>query len=84
MYIAVDLIKQETDLIKKYLTNSGYGDMYDITWNGHKCYAQNESNCYDFVGSRTDLMEVISELCSVPLNKIRESLGEEEIENLVF
>jgi hypothetical protein len=84
MYISIDLIKQETDLIKKYLTNNGYSDMYDITWNGHKCYAQNESNCYDFVGSRTDLMDIISELCSVPLNKIRESLGEEEVENLVF
>ena len=74
MYIAIDLIQQETELIKKCLLNNGYSDMYDITWNGHKCYAQNETGCYDFVGSRTDLMEMISELCSVPLNKIRDKI----------
>jgi hypothetical protein len=88
MYIAEDLIKQETELIKNYLVNNGYGDMCDITWNGHKCYAQNETNGYDFVGSRTDLMEVISELCSVPLNKIKEKLAKDytidDISHLVF
>ena len=83
MYIATDLIKKETELIRNYLTNNGYGDMYGITWNGHKCYAQNETNCYDFVGSRTDLMDVISELCSVPLNKIKEKLRN-DISHLVF
>jgi hypothetical protein len=74
MYIAIDLIQQETELIKKCLLNNGYSGVYNITWNGHKCYAQNETGCYDFVGSRTDLMEMISELCSVPLNKIRDKI----------
>jgi len=83
MYIATDLIKKETELVRNYLTNNGYGDMYGITWNGHKCYVQNETNCYDFVGSRTDLMDVISELCSVPLNKIKEKLRN-NISHLVF
>ena len=86
MYIHADLIKQESDIIRNWLIYNGYSESYDMTWNGHKCYVKNKTNCYDFVGSRTDLMEVISELCSVPLNKIRESLNEdkEEIENLVF
>jgi hypothetical protein len=86
MYIHSDLIKQESDIIRNWLIYNGYSESYDMTWNGHKCYVKNKTNCYDFVGSRTDLMEVISELCSVPLNKIRESLNEdkEEIENFIF
>jgi hypothetical protein len=72
MYINIDFIKQETELIKNYLKNNGYGD--DINWNGHKCYVQNEKGYYDFVGSRSELMEMIPDLCSVPLNKIREKI----------
>ena len=86
MYIAIDLIKQENELIKNYLMQNGYSDMYDITWNGHKCYAQNETGNYDFVGSRVDLMEMISDLSSVPLNKIKEKLNkkQKDISHLVF
>lgn len=86
MYIAIDLIKKETELIKNCLIHNGYSDKYDITWNGHKCYAQNETGCYDFVGSRTDLMEMITELCSVPLNKIKDKLNKvpKDISHLVF
>lgn len=78
MYIAIDLIKQETELIKTCLMNSGYGDMCDITWNGHKCYVLNEAGAYDFIGSRIDLMEMISELSSVPFSKIKEIISKKE------
>ena len=74
MYLSLDLINQESDLIYKYLISNGYSDMTDMTWNGHKCYVQSDSNGYNFVGSRTDLMEMISELSSVPMDKIREKL----------
>jgi hypothetical protein len=89
MYIAVDLIKKESDLIRNWLVCNGYSEYYDMTWNGHKCYVQNRTGCHDFVGSRTDLMEMIPDLCSVPLNKIKENLPKKDynindISHLVF
>lgn len=74
MYLSIELINQESDLIYNYLISNGYSDMVDMTWNGHKCYVQTDDNGYNFIGSRTDLMEMISELSSVPMNKIKEKL----------
>jgi len=73
MFISIDLIEKEKNMIETYLSSNGYNDIVDISWNGHKCYVT-DINGYNFVGSRTDLMSVISELCSVPLNKIREKV----------
>ena len=81
MFISTDLIEKETNMIQTYLSSNGYHDMIDIYWNGHKCYVTDD-NGYNFVGSRTDLMEVISELCSVPINKIREKIA--TIDDLVY
>jgi hypothetical protein len=74
MYISSDLIKKETELIRNALSHNGYSDIYDINWNGHECYVQNETGYYNLVGSRTELTEMIPGLCSVPLNKIKEKL----------
>jgi hypothetical protein len=86
MYISVDLIKKESEIIRNWLIYNGYSEYYDMTWDGHKCYVQNRTGCYDFVGSRTDLMEMITELCSVPLNKIKDKLNKvpKDISHLVF
>lgn len=73
MYISNDLIAEEHEIIYNWLLNNGYNDMKKMSWNGHKCYAQDEQGHYNYVGSRPDLMEFISELCSVPLNKIKEA-----------
>lgn len=74
MYISSSLIAEEHELIYNWLFNNGYSDMKKMSWNGHKCYVQNSEGQQDYVGSRTDLMEVVSELCSVPLSKIKESI----------
>ena len=81
MFISTELVEKERNLIQTYLISNGYSDMIDIYWNGHKCYVTDD-NGYNFVGSRTDLMEMISELCSVPVNKIREKIVTED--NSVF
>jgi hypothetical protein len=81
MFISVDLIEKEKNMIQNYLASNGYHDMIDISWNGHKCYVTDD-NGYNFVGSRTDLMGMISELCSVPINKIKEKVL--SIDDLVF
>ena len=82
MYLSEELIKQESELIHNYLVSNGYGDMIDMIWNGHKCYVQVDSSGYDFVGSRTDLMEVITELSSVSMDMIKEKIT--SINDLVY
>lgn len=75
MFISKDVIKTEVELIKNWLlSKDGYTDVVDLTWNGNTLYVSNSTGCYDFIGNRTDIMEFIPELCSVPISKVSESI----------
>ena len=75
VYIATSRIDEEKAEIYKWLgTQSEYYDVQSIVWNGHSLYFESRSGKLEFVGNRTDLMEMIEELKSIPKNKISEVL----------
>ena len=75
VYIATSRIDEEKAEIYKWLgTQPEYYDVQSIVWNGHSLYFESKSGKLEFVGNRTDLMEMIEELKSIPKNKISEVL----------
>lgn len=83
MYIAKDVINKEIELISSWLkSQDGYTDISTINWNGNTLYVDSESGGYNFIGSRTDIMEFITELSSVPNSKVAESIKKKK--DIVF
>jgi len=75
VYIATSRIDEEKAEIYKWLgTQVEYYDVQSIVWNGHSLYFEAKSGKLEFVGNRTDLMEMIEELKAIPKNKISEVL----------
>ena len=75
VYIATSRIDEEKAEIYKWLgTQVEYYDVQSIVWNGHSLYFEAKSGKLEFVGNRTDLMEMIVELKAIPKNKISEVL----------
>jgi hypothetical protein len=75
VYIATSRIDEEKVEIYKWLgTQVEYYDVQSIVWNGHSLYFESKSGKLEFVGNRTDLMEMIEELKAIPKNKISEVL----------
>jgi hypothetical protein len=75
VYIATSRIDDEKAEIYKWLgTQTEYYDVQSIVWNGHSLYFESRSGKLEFVGNRTDLMEMIEELKAIPKNKISEVL----------
>jgi hypothetical protein len=75
VYIATSRIDEEKAEIYKWLgTQPEYYDVQSIVWNGHSLYFESRSGKLEFVGARTDLMEMIEELKAIPKNKISEVL----------
>lgn len=83
MYISRSVIEYENKLIRSWLrTIDGYNGEEKFTWNGNTLYVQNPNSGYDYIGNRVNLMEMISELCSISTSKIRESVKERK--DIVF
>ena len=75
VYIATSRIDEEKAEIYKWLGNqTDYHDVQSIVWNGHSLYYESRSGKIEFVGVRTDLMEMIEELKAIPTSKISEVL----------
>jgi hypothetical protein len=75
VYIATSRIDEEKAEIYKWLgTQVEYYDVQSIVWNGHSLYFESKSGKLEFVGNRTDLMEMIEELKAIPKNMISEIL----------
>ena len=75
VYISTTRIDEEKAEIYKWLgTQVEYYDVQSIVWNGHSLYFEAKSGKLEFVGNRTDLMEMIEELKSIPKNMISEVL----------
>jgi hypothetical protein len=75
MFIAKSVIEEESNLIMSYLSKiDGYSNTVSINWNGNSLYAYDDLNNYNFVGTRLDLSEMISELSYISVDKIKESI----------
>jgi len=75
VYIANSRIDEEKAEIYKWLENqTEYHDVQSIVWNGHSLYYESKSGQLEFVGVRTDLMEMIEELKAIPKSQISEVL----------
>lgn len=75
MHISKYIIENESNIIREWIKKTdGYSDITDINWNGNSLYVNNVGGGYTFVGKRIDLMEMISELGSVPSSKIKEKV----------
>lgn len=75
VYIASSRIDEEKAAIYSWLGNQvEYYDVQSIVWNGHSLYYEARSGRLEFVGVRTELMDMIEELKSIPKNKISEVL----------
>ena len=73
MYICKSKIDEERKLIYKWMITQEYHDMKSIVWNGNSLYTENHKGTLDFVGKRTELMEFISELCSISTEYISDN-----------
>ena len=65
IYIAKSRIDYEKQLIHKMLKTQGYSPSR-IIWDGSTCYIQESADGLVYLGSRTDLIEFISELEEIP------------------
>jgi len=80
MYISSDVIAKEHDIIFNWLQAYGYSELESIDWNGNSLHVKTSNGAQEFVGNRVELMEMISELSSVPMSKIKENLNNDKSE----
>ena len=73
VYIATSQIVDEKVAIFDWIATQEYGHVKNIIWNGHSLYFESKSGQVEFIGVRSDLMEMIEELKSIPKRKISES-----------
>ena len=75
VYVATSRIIDEKAAIAEWVaTRQEYIGTRDIVWNGHSLYVESKSGHLDFVGVRTDIMEMVEELKSIPKSKISETI----------
>lgn len=80
MYVSKTHIEKEKSLIYKWIFANGmYFGMTGITWNGNSLYVESERGRMEFVGTRTDLMEMIPELSSVPKKDLSDKVGPKQV-----
>lgn len=73
VYISNDQVEEEKALIYKWLADHPeYYDIQSIVWNGNSLYFEARSGLIEFVGSRSELMDMIPELGSIPKSAISE------------
>jgi hypothetical protein len=73
VYLSNDQVEEEKALIYKWLADHPeYYDIQGIVWNGNSLYFEARSGMVEFVGNRSDLMDFIPELGSVPKSAISE------------
>lgn len=73
VYISNDQVEEEKALIYKWLADHPeYYDIQSIVWNGNSLYFEARSGLIEFVGTRSELMDMIPELGSIPKSAISE------------
>ena len=75
MYISKSQITKEKLHLEKWLLSmDSYCGFKSFTWNGNKLHVESQSGSFDFVGSRTDLMEFVSEVGYAPMDCLRREI----------
>lgn len=70
MYISKDRISTEKSHIYQWVFNQGvYSVITGVVWNGNSLYIESGGRL-DFVGTRTDIMDMIPELKTVPVKHL--------------
>ena len=73
VYISNDQVEEEKALIYKWLADHPeYYDIQSVVWNGNSLYFEARSGLIEFVGTRSELMDMIPELASIPRSAISE------------
>lgn len=73
MYISKDRISEEKSMIYKWVFNQGvYTVITGVVWNGNSLYIESHGRL-DFVGTRTDLMDMIPDLKTVPVKHLSDT-----------
>ena len=74
VYISSDQIEEEKSIIYKWLAaHPEYYDLQAIVWNGNTLHFESRSGLIEYVGSRSDLIDSIPELSSIPKDVISET-----------
>ena len=75
MYISKSQITKEKLHLEKWLLSmDSYCGFKSFTWNGNKLHVESQSGSFDYVGSRTDLMEFVSEVGYAPMDCLRREI----------
>ena len=75
VYLHKKQIELEKKMIHDWLSNQiDSFDFVEIIWNGHSLYSESASGRIEYVGSRSDLIEHLPELKSVPRESISETI----------
>jgi hypothetical protein len=73
VYLSTDQIGEEKSIIYKWLSNhSEYYDIQSIVWNGNSLYFESRTGLIEYVGCRSELIDVMPELGHVPKSAISE------------
>lgn len=73
VYLSTPQIEEEKAVIYKWLAaHPEYYDIQSIVWNGSSLYFESRSGLIEFVGTRSELMDMMPELASVPKEAISE------------
>lgn len=76
LYVSNEQVNSEKALIFNWLVNSSmYSGIKRVEWNGNSLYVETES--LDYVGDRTDLIDFVPELSSVPSNHVKKNIKKE-------
>lgn len=74
VYISTTQIEEEKEIIYRWLAaHPEYYDIQSIVWNGSSLYFEARSGLIEYVGCRSELMDMMPELGSVPKSAISES-----------
>ncbi len=75
VYLNKKQIEIEKKMIHEWLSNQiDSFDFVEIIWNGHSLYSESSSGRVEYVGSRSDLIEHLPDLKTVPREAISESI----------
>jgi hypothetical protein len=86
VYIHKKQIEIEKKMIHGWLSNQiDSFDFVEVIWNGHSLYSESASGRIEYVGSRSDLIENLPDLKTIPKDSISETikLVEKKIEKKV-
>jgi hypothetical protein len=73
VYISNDQIEEEKALIYRWLgDHPEYYDIQSVVWNGNSLYFESRNGMMEFAGTRSELMDMIPELASIPKSAISE------------